>query len=303
VPDRSGSTQRWPSQPRAGLDSLTSDAPCRLLAQPARVRSNQKARTASTTPSSKDAAFTLRSAFHRQVLLVPRLRRIRRARHRFSRRCRLRAGFRPIPLPSFEPLSGPRLRGSPSSALERLHHRVFRGCSPRTFGRSDDAACQLLQSPRFLSTTPDVTVTLRAWLGVTPRLCSFAQAALRLSTHCRSSCHWFRGRRSLFSADGTSRAEAGELCPDLDQPGHLMSQTRVHAGRRSRRDWDVSPRACRRTAQGHPRQGCIVQPSAKRVGLCAPEVPSIQWAAPKGWLAGTPQIVTNLWSNQPAVPF
>lgn len=147
MPDRTGSTQRWPSQPRAGLDSLTSDAPCRPLAQPARVRSNQKARIASTTPSSKDAAFTLRSAFHRQV---------------------------PHPFAFLEPPSGPRLRGSPSSALETLHHRVFRGCSPRTFGRSDDAACQLLQSPRFLSTTPDVTITLRAWLRVAPRLCSCA---------------------------------------------------------------------------------------------------------------------------------
>lgn len=207
------------------------------------------------------------------------------------------------PFAFLEPLSGPRLRGSPSLALERLHHRVFRGCSPRTFGRSDDAACQLLQSPRFLSTTPDVTITLRAWLGVTPRLCSFAQAALRLSTHCRSSCHWFRGRRSLFSADGTSRAEAGELCPDLDQPGHLMSQTRVHAGRRSRRDWDSVPTSLPADS-ARPSAPGLHCPTFREEGRALRTRGAFhQWAAPKGWLAGTPQIVTNLWSNQPAVPF
>lgn len=93
--------------------------------------------------------------------------------------------------------------------------------------------------------------------------------------------------------------KARELCPKPDRPGHLTSRTRVCAGRRSRAQigGTRSPRARRWTAQGHPHKGCITQLSAKKVRICAPEVPSID-GQPRRAGSGSPQVVTNLWSTQ-----
>lgn len=65
------------------------------------------------------------------------LRRCKRSPSPFSRRCRLRAGFRRSAWPSPEPPSGPRLRGFPSSVRERVAPPGARGSSPRTVGRMD----------------------------------------------------------------------------------------------------------------------------------------------------------------------
>jgi len=79
------------------------------------------------------------------------------ARHRSQRCCHLRAGFRRSPSFSPERLSGPHLRGSPSIAPESPALPVNPELTPRTLADQNPAACQLLQSPRFLSTTMDLT--------------------------------------------------------------------------------------------------------------------------------------------------
>lgn len=125
-----------------------------------------------------------------------------------------------------------------------------------------------------------------------------ANAESPWATCRRPSCHRFRGRRTTFRCcRRLPTHEAWELCPNPDRPGHLMSRPRVHAGRRSRRGvyGTVSPRARRRTAQGHPRQGCISQLSAKKVRIRAPEVSSIN-GQPRRAGSWSPQVVTNLWT-------
>jgi hypothetical protein len=284
VPDRTGSALRWPFQPRSGLESSTSDAPCRLLAQPARVRSNQKARIASTTPSSKDAAFTLRSAFHRQVPLVPRLRRIRRSPPPFLEVLPPASRLPAIPSPSLNLRQVPACAAPLRWLLESCTAWVPKLIAPdgrqiRLYRLSTSAISTVLEHDCGLDHHP---ASLAG--GCPPTLLSM-QAALRLSTRCRSSCPWFRGRRSLFSADGTSRAEARELCPDHDQPGHLMSQTHVHAGRRSRRDWDSVPTSLPADS-ARPSAPGLHCPTFREEGRALRTRGAFhQGAAPKGWLA------------------
>jgi hypothetical protein len=168
---------RWPFLPRERLENSTSDAPCRLLAQPARVRSNQKARTAATTPSSKDAAFTLRSAFHRQVPLITPLAQDTDEPATVSRG-----------VATCEPASGRsldlllNLRQVPACAAPL--RQFSEGC---TAGGSRLIAPDIRQigtyrlSTSAISTVPEhdcgLTITLRAWLEVTLRLCSVAGGA------------------------------------------------------------------------------------------------------------------------------
>lgn len=115
----------------------TSDAPCRHLVRPDRVSSFQTARTVSTPPPSRDAVFTIQSAFHRQMPPRNLLAQVLRSPSPCPRRCRLRAGFRRSAWPSLEPPSGPRLRGFPSSVREKAAPPEVRGSSPRTVGRMD----------------------------------------------------------------------------------------------------------------------------------------------------------------------
>lgn len=207
-----------------------------------------------------------------------------------------------IPFAFLEPPSGPRLRGSPSSVLGRAALPVIQGLSPRTVGRPEHTACQLLQSLRFLSTTVDLTITLRAWLGVTPRrrsyaggVASFDALPVELSL-VQGPAFALQRRRRLPTP------KRGSFAPTMISPDTSCYEPVFTPAGEAGATGTMSPRARRRTAQGHPRQGCIVQPSAKRVGLCAPEVPSIK-GQPRRAGSLTPQVVTNLWSNQLAAPF
>jgi hypothetical protein len=58
------------------------------------------------------------------------LRRTRRSPPPYSRRCRLRAGFRRSASPSLEPSSGPRSRSSPSSIRQKAALPAARGFRP-----------------------------------------------------------------------------------------------------------------------------------------------------------------------------
>jgi hypothetical protein len=100
------------------------------------------------------------------------------------------------------------------------------------------------------------------------------------------------------AAGASRRTRRGSLAPILFDPDtscHDLVST--PAGEAERRvDGTKSPRARRRTAQGRPRQGCITQLSAKKVGIRAPEVPSIS-RQPRRAGSWSPQVVTNLWST------
>jgi hypothetical protein len=170
------------------------------------------------------------------------------------------------------------LRGSPSIVLERSALPVNPGLTPRTLADQDPAACQLLQSPRFLSTTMDLTAIPRAPPRVTPLRCVDAAASL-LSKRRWPSCHRLRGRRTTFRcfSCASRRTKRGSLSPILFDPDtSCHDPVSTPAGRsRAQSDGTKSPRARRRTAQGRPRQGCITQLSAKKVRIRAPEVSSI----------------------------
>jgi hypothetical protein len=137
APDRTGPTLRGRVSASRRARRSTSDAPCRHLVRPARVSSSQTARTVSTPPPSRDAVFTIQSAFHRQMPPRNLLAQVWRSPSPFPRRCRLRAGFRRSAWPSLELPSGPRLRGFPSSVRERVAPPGARGSSPRTVSRMD----------------------------------------------------------------------------------------------------------------------------------------------------------------------
>jgi hypothetical protein len=241
-------------QPLGGLESSTSDAPCHRLVRPARVSSFQTARTASTTLPSRNAAFTTQSAFHQQVPLRACLRRTQRSPPPFSRSCLLRAGFRRSTSLSRERPSVPRLRGSPSSIRQKAALPAARDSRP---GRSADRIHRL--STSAIATVPEHDC------GSDHHPASFAGSYPPALLLCgqRRIFRRVAGRAIVGSGAvvhftvpaAPPSAEAWELCPDLDQPGHLMSRTRVHAGRRARRRGygTESPQARRRTTRGHPR--------------------------------------------------
>lgn len=102
-----------------------------------------------------------------------------------------------------------------------------------------------------------------------------------------------------FGVAGASRrTKRGSFAPTLIDPDtscHDLVST--PAGEAERRVYGtVSPRARRRTTQGHPRKGCITQLSAKKVRIRAPEVSSIN-GQPRRAGSWSPQVVTNLWST------
>lgn len=230
------------------------------------------------------------------------MRRIRRSPPPFLEALPPASRLPAIPFAFHEHPSGPRLRGSPSSVPGKAAPPVARGSSPRTFGRSETTACQLLQSLRFLSTTVDLTITLRGWLGVTPRprshaggVASFDASPVELPS-VQGPAFALQRRRRL------PPPKRGSFAPTLISPDTPCHEPVFTPAGEADANGTVSPRARRRIAQGHPRQGCISQPSAKRIGICAPEVPSLK-GQPRGAGSLIPQVVTNLWSNQVAAPF
>lgn len=147
-------------------------------------------------------------------------------------------------------------------------------------------ACQLLQSLRFLSTTCGHDHHPASFAGgCPPALLSCGQR--RVFRRVAGRAIVGSGAVVSFTAPtAPPSAEAWELCPDLDQPGHLMSRTRVHAGRRSQTQslWDVVPTSspadnARPSAPGLHFPTFREEDQDLRTRGAFPS-----WAAPKGWL-------------------
>jgi hypothetical protein len=276
---------------------VTSDVPCRPLVQPERVRSNQKARIASTTPPSRGKVSALRSVFHQQVLPNPML------AHDAQEPATVLGG-----VAISEPASGDLLR-SPLNARQVPTCVVLRRIVP---GRPalpvvQDlrpgrwqiryAACQLLQSPRFLSTTMDLTDTPHAPPRVTPLRCADAGsvASFEGPANAESPGRRVAGRAVTGSGAGETpsgvagasrRTKRGSLAPTLIDPDTSCHDLVSMPGRRSRTQsgWDNVPTSspadsARPSAPGlhHPTFREEGQDSRTR-GVFH------QQAAPKGWL-------------------
>lgn len=154
MPDRTGSSLRRRFRPFGGLESSTSDAPCRYPARPERVQIK------SDSQDRFHRALVKEHSFHDPerlpstgAPLPPACAECGRARHRAPGLAACGAGFQRFPSLSPERPSGPRLRGSPSFVPGRAALPEIQGSSPRTVGQIGFASCQLLQSSRFLSTT------------------------------------------------------------------------------------------------------------------------------------------------------
>jgi hypothetical protein len=229
--------------------------------------------------------FTTQSAFHQQVPLGPCLRRTQRNPPPFSRSCRLRAGFRRSTSPFIERPSVPRLRGSPSFVRQKAALPAARSFRP---GRSADrmhrlstsAIATILEHDSGLTATPqalpEVAPLHRFYAG---SVASFDASLAELSQVQGPTCALQRRQR-------LPAHEAWELCPDLEKPGHLMSRTRVHAGRRSQAQslWDIVPTSspadsARPSAQGLHFPTFREEDQNLRTRGAFPS-----WAAPKGWL-------------------
>jgi hypothetical protein len=181
---------------------------------------------------------------------------------------------------------------------KRLHSLRPEACAPdgRQIGLT---ACQLLQSLRFLSTTVDMTTTPQALPEVTPLHC-FDAGSVASFDALLAEPSWVQGptyalqRRRRLPAPKRGSFAPTSNSPDTSCHGPVSTPG---GGARRRISGTESPRARRRTARGHPHKGCIAQSSAKKVGICAPEVPFIE-GHPRRAGSATPQIVTNLWSIQ-----
>jgi hypothetical protein len=201
-------------------------------------------------------------------------------------------GFAAIEPASGDPLrfsperpSGGRLRGSPSFVPERFCTARVPGSSPGTVGRLDYAACQLLQSLRFLSTTVDVTLTPHASPGVTPLLAWFlgsiasCDASLAELSRVQGPTCALQRRRRLPAH------EAREFYPSPIGPDTSCHEPVSSLGRRSRARivWDEVPTStpadsARPSAQGlhHPTFREEDRDPRTRGAFH-------RWAAPKGW--------------------
>jgi hypothetical protein len=213
------------------------------------------------------------------------LRRVRRSPPPFSRLCRLRAGFRRSASPPLELPSGPRSRGSPSSVRQKAALPAVRGFRPE---RSADWIHRL--STSAIATVPEHDS------GRDHHPASFAGSYPPALLLCGQRCVFRRVAGRAIVGSGAvvhftvpaapPSAEAWELCPDLDQPGHLMSRTRVHAGRRSQtqRLWDRVPTSSP-ADDARPSAPGLHFPIFREEGQDLRTRGAFRrWAAPKGWL-------------------
>jgi hypothetical protein len=287
APDRTGATLRRLVRPFGGLKSATSDVPCHPLVQSERVRSCQEAEDRFHPAAVKRRGFPRSGASSiNRCSQTPCLRRMLRNPPPFS------GGVAAIESASGDPLRSPlNVRQVPTcvvlrrSSLEDLHCQWPEACAPdgRQIGY---AACQLLQSSRFLSTTVDLTVTPHVPPRVTPLRYVELRAASRLSTRRRLSCHRFRGRGAPCGAAGASRrTRRGSFAPTLIGP-------------------DTSCHDPVSTPAGEADAECMGQvPTSSPADSARPSAPGLrpptfreegqdsrtrgafhQWAAPKGWL-------------------
>jgi len=288
VPDRTDPTLRRRFQPLGGLDSSTSDAPCRHPAHPARGRPNQKARTASTTSPSRDATFTLRSAFHRQVLLSPLLAQgAEEPATVLIRRCRHWAGFRRSA--SILPWTSVRwpLARSPFVRPWKILHRPSPGL--------------ITWDGRQIGFTPPVNFCnrygswARPWTWPSPRtLCrelppcwAWIWAASRLTTRRWLSCHGSRGRRVLCSAAGASRrTKRGSFTPARSaRTSHVTSPCPRSAGEAERGLYGTEVPTSTPADSARPSAQGLHHPTFREEGRDPRTRGAFhRWAAPKGWL-------------------
>lgn len=187
-----------------------------------------------------------------------------------------------------EPASGDPLRYpelAPRTAAPSWHPRLITtGSTVQVRRLSTSAITTVLEhDSRFDPNIPtDAAPEVAPLLGV-------LQAALRLAARSRSSRRGFRGQRASCDVASISRQRllARELLPDPIVPDTPCRRFRVRAGRRAEHGylWNRGSRgsAGGRRARRLPHKGCVTPPSAKRVAVSSPEVPSIDGRAPEGW--------------------
>lgn len=167
------------------------------------------------------ASPPVQGAFHREVPAPSRSRATRRTRHRAP-------GFaasEPASDASFAPARLAPRRARPAAG-SRAHHP-----GP---GRPD-AACRLLQSPRFLQHELRSDRPPRA-SSRELRPCSIDAGSPAPRGAGRSSCLQARGRRRRDALASSSPAMTRrEALPRPDRLGHLLSRNRACPGRRSRK--------------------------------------------------------------------
>lgn len=210
-----------------------------------------------------------------------------------------------LALPPRSRLPTPR---SPYPGLRRVKARPAAGSRahhPRP-GRPD-AACRLLQSPRFSSTTtePDPR-TLHAPQRVTP-LRSATAGSPALARERRPSCLESRGRHGLTSTPAPLRTMTRRRAlPRTDRPGHLLSQKRART-QPEKPDAEVRdavptfPPSNR--AQGAVRARARAPlTSAKKIPDRAPEVPFCTMDSPKAGAVSTSCYQPVDWSHDASYP-
>ena len=132
-------------------------------------------------------------------------------------------------LPALPPRSRLPTPRSPRPGLRRDKARPAAGSRAHHPGPGrPDAACRLLQSPRFSSTTTETDpLTLHAPQRVTP-LRGATAGSLTLARERRPSCLESRGQHGLTSTPAPLRTMTRRRAlPRTDRPGHLMSQKRA----------------------------------------------------------------------------
>lgn len=203
------------------------------------------------------------------------------------RLCRRRAGFRRLVRPLW--LAPGKARPAAGSGA---HH-------PRP-GRPD-AACRLLQSLRFSSTTTETDpLTLHAPQRVTP-LRGVTAGSPALACKRRPSCLESRGQHGLTSTPAPLRTMTRRRAlPRTDRPGHLMS--RKHARAR--------PEKPCTEVQGRCPHAPVVEQRTRRRSHKGPRSAPFREEDPGSCTRGAflfngrpggrceyPQVVTSLWTD------
>lgn len=203
-------------------------------------------------------------------------------------------------LPALPPRSRLPAPRSPHPGLRRDKARPAAGSRVHHPGPGrPDAACRLLQSPRFSSTTtePD-PLTLHAPQRVTP-LRGAAAGSLALARERRPSCLEIQG--PAWSYEHAS-APPYDDSPESFAPNrsartpHVAENVPAPSRRsRTRRSGTMSPRFRRRTAHKAPSvPGLTFRSLPRRRSRTAhPRCLSVQWTARRP--ARYPQVVTSLW--------
>ena len=193
--------------------SSTSDAPCHQPIRPARGGPSQRPGTLSPRPRQGSRLPRSRAPSIDRCPFAARLRRLRLSRHR-PRGVSAYESAPDYPLRHPGRPSGHRFRSLPTVLPEQLHCLEVRVLAQR--GQNRVVSCRLLQSPRFLSTTADLTMTPHAPPEVALQRGVVAGSAAPCGERLAEQ-FGLRGRRTPLGVVGASRrARRGELRPKPD---------------------------------------------------------------------------------------